>query len=77
MPGPTLKEKLINKIKETDDPALLEELSHLLELQEPETPYELSNSQKKAIDEARQQVKNGDTLSNDQSDKETDEWLNE
>ena len=77
MPSPTLKEKLIDKIKETDDPAILEELSNLFELQEAETVYEVSKKQKKAIDEAKQQVKDGHTLSNEQADKEADEWLNE
>ena len=33
----TLKDKLINKIKEIDNPAILEEVSNLFELQEPET----------------------------------------
>lgn len=73
----TLKEKLINKIKEIDDPAILEEVSNLFELQEPETIYTTSNEQKKAIDEAQQQIKNDQTLTNDQANKESDEWLKE
>ena len=77
MPDNTLKEKLINKIKEIDDPALLEEVSNLFELQETETVYTTNNEQKKAIDEGQQQIKNKQTLDNDQANKESDEWLKE
>jgi predicted ATP-grasp superfamily ATP-dependent carboligase len=77
MPDNPLKEKLINKIKEIDDPAILEEVSNLFELQEPETIYTTSNEQKKAIDEAQQQIKTNQTLNNDQANKESDEWLKE
>ena len=77
MPDNTLKEKLINKIKEIDDPAILEEVSNLFELQEPETIYTTNNEQRKAIDEAQQQIKNDQTLDNDQANKESDEWLKE
>ena len=77
MPDNTLKEKLINKIKEIDDPAILEEVSNLFELQEPETVYITNNEQKKAIDEAQQQIKNKQTLDNEQANKESDEWLKE
>ena len=77
MPDNTLKEKLINKIKEIDDPAILEEVSNLFELQEPETVYIANNEQKKAIDEAQQQIKNKHTLDNEQANKESDEWLKE
>ena len=58
MPEESLKDKLINKIKEIDDPAILEEVSNLFELQEPETIYQVNSSQQKAIEEAREQIKN-------------------
>jgi len=73
MPGNTLKEKLINKLKEIDDPAILEEVSNLFELQEQETVFISNNEQKKAIDEAQQQIKNKQTLDNEQANKESDE----
>ena len=75
MPEPSLKEILINKIKETNDPFILEEVSNLFELQEPETIYPVNDIQKKAIDEAREQIKNNQTLSDEQANKDTDEWL--
>ncbi len=77
MPATTLKEKLINKLKETDDPVLLEEISNLLELQEPDTIYQTTPPQKKAIDIALQQVKNNQTINDKQADQEADEWLSE
>lgn len=73
----TLKEKLINKLKEIDDPALLEEVSNLFELQEPETVFQVTDKQKQAIDKATDQITKGQTISNEQSDKEADEWLKE
>ena len=76
MPDTNLKEKLINKIKETDDPAILEEVSNLFELQEPDTIYQVNDAQKKAIEEAKNQIKDNQTLNDEQADKDIDEWLN-
>lgn len=75
MPATDIKEKLINKIKETNDLLLLEEVSTLFELQEPESIYEVNDMQKKKIEEAREQIKNKQTLSDEQANKDTDEWL--
>jgi hypothetical protein len=38
--------------------------------------YKLSNEQKSAIAEARQQIKGGQFLSDEQANNEIDEWLN-
>lgn len=75
MADTTLKDKLITKIKETDDPAILEEVSRLFELQEPESIYHVNEEQKKAIDEAKKQIKNNQTFTDEQADKGIDEWL--
>lgn len=77
MPDTTLKEKLIKKIKEIDDPAILEEASNLHELNEPETVYQVNDKQRNAIEEAKQQIKDKKTIDNKQADKESDEWLSE
>jgi hypothetical protein len=76
MPNTTLKDKLINKIKETDDPAILEEVSKLFELQEPDTIYQVNEEQKKAIEESKEQIKNNQTLTDEQAGKDIDQWLN-
>lgn len=75
MPEKNLKEKLISKIKETNDPSILEEVSHLFELQEPDTVYQVTEKQKKAIEEAKEQIKNKETLTDKEADKDIDEWL--
>jgi CO dehydrogenase/acetyl-CoA synthase beta subunit len=77
MPDKTLKEKLINKISEIDDAAILEEVSNFFELQEPETIYRMNDKQKSAVEEAKEQIKNKQTIGNEQADKEADEWLKE
>lgn len=77
MPVTNLKEKLLNKLKEINDPAVLEEVSNLFELQEPETVYQVNDEQRQAIDEAREQIKNKQTLTDEQAGKEADEWLSE
>ena len=76
MPSSELKEKLIENILKTDDKQLLEEISHLFELQEPDTIYQLNDQQKKNISEAKEQIRNKEFLSNEDVDKDIDEWLN-
>jgi hypothetical protein len=71
-----LRDKLINKIKETDDRSLLEEISNLLELQEPDTIYTTNDKQKGAIKQAKEQIANNQFLSHHQANKDIDEWQN-
>lgn len=71
-----LKEKLIDTIRKTEDAGLLEEMAHLLELQEPDTLYQLTEKQISIVNEAEQQIKDGKYITNEQADKDTDEWLN-
>ena len=77
MADPSLKDKLLSKLREIDDPALLAEVSNLFELQEPESIYKTTPAQKKVIEEAKQQAAQGETLDNEQADKESDEWVSE
>ena len=77
MAAPSLKDKLIDKLREIEDPALLAELSNLFEIQEPETLYKVSPAQKKSIEKGIQQAQDGQTIDNDQANKESDKWLNE
>jgi hypothetical protein len=71
-----LKEKLIDKIRDTEDPGLLEEIAHLLQMQEPDTIYALNEEQKIMVNEAQRQIKDGKYITNDKADKDIDEWLN-
>lgn len=58
MPEESLKDKLINKLKATHDPVILEDVSNLFELREPETVYHTTDQQKKTIDETKEPIKN-------------------
>jgi hypothetical protein len=74
-----LRKRLIEKIQKTQDERILEEAFRLLELETTEDIeiYRLNDDQKKAISEARQQIKNGQFLTEEQANKEIDEWLND
>ena len=76
MPELNIKEKLINKIKETTDISILEEVADIFEFREDEGIYEVNAEQKKAIDEAKVQITNKQTLTDEQANNKTDEWLN-
>jgi hypothetical protein len=72
-----LKERLIDKIRSIDDEAILAEAYRLLGAgTDHEEPYLLNLEQKTAIADAREQIRNGNYLTNAESDKEIDEWLN-
>jgi len=72
-----IKKKLINEINLSKNKNLLEEFYRFLNLEnEIEETYKLNSQQKSAIAEAREQIKNGDYLTNEQATQEIDEWLN-
>jgi predicted transcriptional regulator len=72
-----LRKLLIEKIQVTDDDKLLEEASRLLEVDIDESDvYILNDKQKEAIEEGRKQIINGEYLTDEESNKEIDEWLN-
>jgi len=71
-----LRKLLIEKIQLTDDDKLLEEASRLLEVAIEESDvYILNDKQKEAIAEGRKQIINGEYLTDEESNKEIDEWL--
>lgn len=70
-----LKKRLIGKINQTQNNGILEEMYRLIVNEETDNIYELSDEQKKAVEEARQQFKNGQLLKSEQADKEIEEWL--
>ena len=70
-----LKKRLIDKIQKTDNENLLGEAYRLLELETEDIDiYKLNNEQRKAIEVARQQIKNGQFLTDEKSNLEIDEW---
>jgi hypothetical protein len=71
-----LRKRLIEKIQLTDDDKLLEEASRLLELEiELSDVYIINDKQREAIEEGKKQIINGAYLSDEESNKEIDEWL--
>lgn len=72
-----LKSKILNKIKSSKDEHLLKEVYRLLQIESElkDEVYELSNQQKKAIDEGIEQLDNGQYLTNDQANTQVKEWL--
>jgi len=57
-------------------PDMLAEVYRLLELETEDVErYKLNDNQREAIKEARQQINNGEFLTDEQSNKEIDEWL--
>ncbi|MBE0662087.1 MAG: hypothetical protein IH597_06430 [Bacteroidales bacterium] len=72
-----LRHKLINKVKELDDESILHDLIRLIDDSTYDTEiYRLSDNHKKAINIAIDQIGKGDYLTNEQSNKQIDEWLN-
>lgn len=73
-----LRRLLIEKIQLTNDDKLLEEASRLLEAAIVESDvYILNDKQKMAIEEGRKQINRGAYLTDEESNKEIDEWLSE
>lgn len=71
-----LKHKVIDKINALDDDGLLKDLIRLIEDSTDDNEiYCLSDNHKKAINIAIDQIEKGDYLTNEQSNKEIDEWL--
>lgn len=72
-----LKTKLIDKINSTKDEELLKEVYRLLEMDfdDQDEVYKLSKEQKIAVKEAKKQIKQGDFLTDKESNKATEAWL--
>lgn len=76
MSSAELKKRLIDKIQKTDNENLLEEAFRLLQLESEDIEvYKLSDEQKSAINEDREQIKRGEFLSDDEANKDINEWL--
>jgi hypothetical protein len=76
MSTPELRKRLIDKIQKTDNNQILEEASRLLGLESDEGEvYPLSPEQLSAVAEARDQIKQGKSLTDAQADQDMEEWL--
>jgi len=76
MSNQELQELLIEKIRQTDDNVLLEEATRLLDVEIDDSDiYVLSKSEKDEIEEAREQIRNGEGFSHEQANQLINEWL--
>jgi hypothetical protein len=71
-----IKNKVISKINQLHDDSLLIEIYKLLdiEFEDPEI-YRLSDNHKQVLEDAKAQIDRGEYITNQQSEKEIDEWL--
>jgi hypothetical protein len=71
-----LRKRLIDKIEKTEDKRILDEMFRLLEIETGDIEiYTLNESQIMKVNEAREQIKKGQFLTEEQANKEIDEWL--
>ena len=76
MSNQELQELLIKKIRQTNDKVLLEEATRLLDIEIDDTNvYVLSELKKNDVEEARKQIKNGDSFTNAEANQVIIEWL--
>ena len=72
-----IKKKLIRKIFSIEDKTLLKEMSIMVGIDnEEEEIYHLSDEQLKAVEEAQEQYLRGEYVTNEELEKEIEEWLN-
>lgn len=71
-----LQINLINKITRITDEVKLRELLQLLKFQSDQAVFETPEEDKKAIAEARKQIANGETLTDEEVQKEIRRCLN-
>ena len=71
-----LRNRVIGKINQINDDEILTEVYKLLDNSFDDSEiYILSDNHKIAIEKAKDQIGNGDFLTNDQANKDIDEWL--
>jgi len=71
-----LKQRLIGKIKQIENNELLEEMYRLITNDETDnSTYVLSDEQLKAVQEGKLQYLNRQFLTEEQADKDIEEWL--
>lgn len=72
-----MKLDLINRISILDDARIIKEIKKLLDFELNEKVYELNQPKKSRIEEARNEYKNAQILTEEDANNEIDQWLNE
>lgn len=70
-----LKKNIISKITETEDLNLLEDVLKVLGMQTESQVFILNEEQRVAIEAGRADIRNGKFLTNEDVEKDLDEWL--
>lgn len=70
-----LRHTIIEKLSLIDDTSFLKAIKTIVESKANEEIYKLSDFQRKRIIAGREQVKNGQTVSNEALQKEIRQWL--
>jgi hypothetical protein len=71
-----LRHHIIEKLSLIDDDSFLKAIKTIIKPKVNEGVYKFSDFQKNRIDSGREQIKKGQTISNDVLQKEIDRWLN-
>ncbi len=69
-----LKNRVIHELNKADED-LLQEILELIDFETDETPYKTNSAEKSNITEGQNQIKAGNWFTNEEVDKEVDEWL--
>ncbi len=72
-----LKEKLIKSVEGVENDILLESLVNMIELEsDVDSIYEFTDQQLMQIEDAKKEIKEGKIYTDNEVNKEIDEWLN-
>ena len=71
-----LRHHIIEKLSLIDDDSFLNAIKTIIESKVNAGVYKLSDFQKKRLESGRDQLKKGQSISNDTLQKEIDQWLN-
>ena len=72
-----MKEKLIKKIQEVNDPKTIEEVCRLLEMDfDDYQTYQFNPNQISILNVAQEQISQGKFVSHEKANQEIEEWLN-
>lgn len=73
-----IRQRLIEEINASNNKNLLEEMYNFFSKDNAtESVYKLSKNQKLAIEKGREQIKNGQSFTNEEVNSQVEKWLNE
>ena len=72
-----LKNLLIHRIAAINDKTLLDAIKALIDTKSEQQIYQTTPEQRRSIEEGQAQIERGEYLTNDQVEKEIDQWLKE